>query len=185
LELIIFNTNNERLRYYLEFNRYNEAFDLIPILENGLELFDDDLPIFHKLVFYTNISITYILNQKPRIAQEWNSKILNERRVKVRRDLIFLAKTLEIIIFYELSELNLLVYRLDSYSRFGTGSVVYRKFAKKFTGCMRVLVSSKEEWEKEIALKEFKSKLEVKSALNISGKESILNWVNLQLSSSL
>ncbi|MBI3502199.1 MAG: hypothetical protein HY063_10415 [Bacteroidetes bacterium] len=109
--------------FMLEFYLYTtigepeKALPAIPQLEEGLAKFKNKIPREHLLVLYHNTFYIFFMAGKFSDALRWLNKILNDTDSS-REDLHSMARILNLIVHFEIGNLDMLPYAIQSSERF-------------------------------------------------------------------
>lgn len=103
---------------YFYMGRYQKCIALIPFLEDGLKQYDAQITSDLKLLCYFNVFYGYFVVNDYQQAVKWMNKILNDERTEIRQDIRSFAMVLNILLYYEMKEFDLLEYLIRSTQRF-------------------------------------------------------------------
>lgn len=112
-----------RQRYLLLLNwsvrqkDWAKALEWIPDIEKGLGRFKE-IEKHHRITFYYLIAYILFLNRRPDQALRWNNRILNDPKEDVVREIFHFARSLNLLIHYELGNDGLLESLLQSTPKF-------------------------------------------------------------------
>lgn len=146
LQLIEANTTIERARifgfyaskeiiYFVYTGRHKEGLMHVPVIEKQLIQYEG---IIHKpacYALYVNIEVLYIVCGKFHDALHWNNRILNDPEIESFHDFYSNARISEIIIHYELDNLETVQSLIRSYYQFlikNTGQYRYENSLVRF-----------------------------------------------------
>ena len=144
----------KEVAYYVNMGKYQEGLERIPSIEKQLKLYEDKMGKPFLLSLYANIVELYIVSDNVRKALHWNNKILNSEEIETYIDYYTNSRLCEIIIHYELDNLEKVDSLLKSYQLLlakNKGEYQYEKCMLRF---LKNLI--KQDDEKEL-LKSFKS----------------------------
>lgn len=105
-----------KLGYFLNTAKLNEAEEYIPSIENGLN--KHNINPASKKVLIANIGIVFFFLEKFKESSKWLNKIINDKKTDNRKDSQFTVRLLNLICLYELEELDLLELQLRASYRF-------------------------------------------------------------------
>ncbi|HET6226769.1 MAG TPA: hypothetical protein VFF27_10855 [Bacteroidia bacterium] len=107
---------NAKVAVYLRMGRIQEAMDLIPQIK---ELFENSKQVdsFLKEATYWQVISLYIITEQYKLALNWYVKATLEERFH-RQDLECLGRIIEIILHFELQNIDILEYRVKAAHRF-------------------------------------------------------------------
>ncbi|MBA3704484.1 MAG: hypothetical protein H0W84_00865 [Bacteroidetes bacterium] len=98
--------------------QYEKAINLMPEVEKGLKMYFGKINKQYEIIFYFNIATIYNVVGRYNDALAWNNKLLNDREVAIRYDVLCQARILNIIIHFELGNYDQLEYLAISAQRF-------------------------------------------------------------------
>lgn len=125
-------TYNVELELYRDAGQHHQGILLIPTIEVFLEQHEPRVPKDYLLSFYYQFAHLYFKNQQCADALKWLNKILNVKWDSQREDLETYARFLNLIIHFELGNIMLLKYAVESCRRFlKKRKDVLRPFEKK------------------------------------------------------
>jgi hypothetical protein len=101
--------------YYAYTGRLEEGLKQIPLIEKQLLVYQDKMGMPFLLSLYANIVELYILSEQFRKALQWNNKILNSEEIETYKDFYSNSRLCEIIIHYELDNLEKVDSLIRSY----------------------------------------------------------------------
>ena len=140
--------------YYVSIGKYQEGLEQIPSIEKQLRQYEDKMGKPFLLSLYANVVELYIVSDNIRKALQWNNKILNSEEIETYIDYYTNSRLCEIIIHYELSNLEKVDSLIKSYQLLlakNKGEYQYENCVLRF---LKNLINQEE--EKEL-LKSFKS----------------------------
>lgn len=140
--------------YYVSVGKYQEGLERIPYIEKQLRLYEDKMGKPFLLSLYANIVELYIVSDNVRKALHWNNKILNSEEIETYIDYYTNSRLCEIIIHYELDNLEKVDSLLKSYQLLlakNKGEYQYEKCMLRF---LKNLINQDDE---KGLLKSFKS----------------------------
>ena len=109
------NINNNHIAYHLQLFNFNKALKLSEQLKTNILAYNSTQEY---LVFHINLfHIYFYLNDYHKALQQVN-KILNSKESGIREDLIIASKILNIIVHYELGNMDMLPYLCKSTARY-------------------------------------------------------------------
>lgn len=106
------------LLYYLNTRRIQDGLLLVPEIEKGLHQFEKKLPISRLLTFRYNLVVLLFLNEHYSTAAKNLARIREQEYPDVRRDIQHAARFFQILLHFELSNLDLVESLLRSTSRY-------------------------------------------------------------------
>ncbi len=111
-------TYSVELEMYRDAHLHQDGIQLIPKIEGFLEQHQSRVPQDYLLSFYYQFAYLYFKNQQCTDALKCLNKILNTRWETTREDLETYARFLNLIIHFELGNMMLLKYAVESCRRF-------------------------------------------------------------------
>jgi hypothetical protein len=97
--------------------KYHQCIELIPILEEGLQKYENQITSDLKLIFYFDVFYGYFVLEEYQKAVKWLNKILHDRRAEIRQDIRNFGMVVNIILHYEMYDYDLLEYLIRSAQR--------------------------------------------------------------------
>ncbi|HET6226088.1 MAG TPA: hypothetical protein VFF27_07395 [Bacteroidia bacterium] len=139
LRSIQLTTETERIRvieyvlpkevsYHAMNGSYQEGLDLLPDIEKQLEVYDNQMGKPFLLSLYTNIVELCIFAESYRKAIQWNNKILNSQEIETYTEFYSNARLSEIIIHYELNNIEKVDSLLKSFQLLLSKSKMMHQF---------------------------------------------------------
>ena len=111
-------TYNVELEMYRDAHLHSQGIGLIPTIEAFLKQHEPRVPKDYLLSFYYQFAYLYFKNHQCHEALKWLNKILNVRWESAREDLETYARFLNLIIHFELGNILVLKYAVESCRRF-------------------------------------------------------------------
>ena len=127
-------TYNIELEMYRDLKQYEKAHKLIRVIEKFLVDNDRAVSDEYRILFYYQFSVVYFFTQRYGDVLNWINAILQKKWSSERTDLITYSRLLALMTHFELDNIILLKYALESFRRF------LRK-RKKITGLEKILVA--------------------------------------------
>ena len=93
---------NNKLNYHILEGTFEESEYLIPEILNKLKLHSDHLDEHHEMLFFYKIASIYFGNEKYIESIAYLEKIINNKNLSMREDLMCFARLLSLIAHYEL-----------------------------------------------------------------------------------
>ncbi|TXB65367.1 hypothetical protein FRY74_08060 [Vicingus serpentipes] len=135
---------NAELITNLNLGNYDTAVnDVLPKILDGIELYQGKLSIEDEILFYYNISRAYFGNEDYKNALKYINKVLNSNENMLRQDIFTFAQLINLIIHYELGNIDLLEYTIKSVKRFITKKETDHQFETVFLKNMSKLIKVK------------------------------------------
>lgn len=98
--------------------KFDKAIELVEPIEKGLESFAKKVNKEQEIVFYYNIAYVYFGAGEYREALKWINLLLNDNEQRLRQDIYGFARIFNLIIHFELGNMDLLEYLVKSTSRY-------------------------------------------------------------------
>jgi tetratricopeptide (TPR) repeat protein len=119
LEMRIFNSMKSlELTIHVQKGEYNEALEMLPDINEGLERFSGKLSPLRKADFFFNIAITFFGLEQYSDSLKYINRIINESKIDENEDLFSFSKLLGIVIHFELGHYELVAYQAESTYRY-------------------------------------------------------------------
>ncbi len=131
----------------------------IPKIIEGLQHFDGKINKEEEMLFYYNISRVYFFTDDLKSALKYINLVLNENKPGLRDDVYTFARLVNLIIHFELNNIDLLEYNIKSTKRFLTVNKRDFKLETVFLNEMRKLVKAKNEEKQKEQFITFKENL--------------------------
>ena len=161
LQLKIFTSSyNAELLVYNDLGEFHKAVKLIQPIAAGLKKYDGKINKEEVVIFYYNISAVCFGNADYHKALAWNNKILNESVNELRQDLYSFSRLMNLIIHYELGNIQLIEYAIRSTFRFYANKKKTYKFEAVVLNFVKQIIKVKKGTSPEPVFKAFKSELE-------------------------
>lgn len=106
------------LLYLMNTNALDKAEALVPDIEKGLKQYRTKINKARELAFYHNIAVLFFVQGKYRKALDWVNKIVNDERSESRQDIQDFARLFQLILHYELGNLDVFEYSWRSAHRY-------------------------------------------------------------------
>ncbi|MFT6844951.1 MAG: hypothetical protein ACJAUV_001140 [Flavobacteriales bacterium] len=153
LDLRIFaSTYSIELTMYAITGEFKKGLDFLPVVEEGLKLYDNKLSAIRKASFYFNIAVLHFGVADYNNALKWLNRLLNDIDIDQTEDLHCFAQMLNLIVHIELSSERLLPYALRSTQRYlVTRNRVY-KFESIFLIFINKVIKAKDIEQQEEAI---------------------------------
>jgi len=95
---------NNKLNYHILEGTFSESEYLIPEVLNKIKIHSDHLDEHHEMMFYYKIACIYFGNEKYQESIIYLEKIINNKNLTMREDLMCFARLLCLIAHYELGK---------------------------------------------------------------------------------
>ncbi len=94
------------LHYYkmmslLAIKNYNGVTLLGKVIENSWNKYEQSLTHSRKLTFYYNLSVAFLIENNLKEARKWNEKNIEDKNFRIRPDIRFLARIVELLICFD------------------------------------------------------------------------------------
>jgi hypothetical protein len=101
---------NNKLNYHILEGTFSESEYLVPVILNKMKIHSEHLDEHHEMMFYYKIACIYFGNEKHQECIVYLEKIINNKNLSMREDLMCFARLLCLIAHYELGK----DYNLDN-----------------------------------------------------------------------
>lgn len=174
-----------RQRYLLLINwslsqkDFARALKWIPEMEEGLEQFGKKIERHHRITFYYLLAYLLFLNGRYDQALRWNNLLLNDAKEEVVKEIFYFARTLNLLIHYELENYALLESLLLStpkYLKARRAIYATEKALFRFLGKLLNAINKK---EKQQLYANFTSK--VNDLFQRPSEQRVFNYLDLRL----
>jgi hypothetical protein len=152
LDLRLFaSTYSIELTLYALTGEFQKGIDLIPLVEEGLKLYEEKLSAIRKASFYFNIATLYFGVEDYNNSLKWLNKLLNDIDIDKTEDLHCFAQLLNLIVHIELNNERLLPYALRSTQRYLTTRNRVYQFETIFLQFLNKIIKVKDIEQEETA----------------------------------
>lgn len=110
--------HSTELTIHFLLGNFEKAIDSLPLIESGLNLYEDKLSHVRKAFLYYNIAINYFGLGKYTEALRWINKLLNNINIDKSQAIYCFAEIMNLMIHIELGNKSLLPYQLKSTLRY-------------------------------------------------------------------
>ena len=111
-------TNSLELDVYIKSDDFTKGIALIPHIQSELERLEKHVSPVHELQFSFAFARLLHANKNYKESLRWVNKLLNNPKKEVRADIYCCARMLQIIIYYETKDWNMLPYAIINTTRF-------------------------------------------------------------------
>lgn len=119
LELKLFTMSMSlELSLYLRMGAIDRAAELLPAVERGLEQYGQRVGPLRRAGLLYLVAYIHFLLGRPAQALRWSNSVLDELRGQVEHDVSLAARSLYLLLLYELGKHDLLPYALRNTERF-------------------------------------------------------------------
>ena len=178
------NSTYLELLFYIQTNQFVLAKKLVPVIESGLKKFGNKLPKGRILTIYYNIAVLFLVIEEFDECLTWINNIIFGEWENIRQDIQDSAKMLQIILHYELGNVDLLDSLMRSTRRHLKESERLYEMETLLLQLVKKLIRTPGKKERNQALEQVKQKISVLSNINgqvITGTEEILLWIESRL----
>ena len=106
------------LNIYEKLGEFKEGLKIVEKIEENLDLFKEKSSKEHLIAFYLKFSVIYLGIGDFNKSLFWINKILNDNEKLLRQDLYSYARLINLIVHFELGNLDLIEYLIKSTQRF-------------------------------------------------------------------
>lgn len=144
LKLFTFPANAELLAC-LSLREFDKAInEVVPVILEGIERYDNKINNEEVMLFYYNISRVYFGAGDYKSALKYINMVLNDSETGLREDVYTFARLVNLIIHFELGNYDLLDYTLKSTKRFVAKNMKNYKFETVFLKGFKKLLKNKD-----------------------------------------
>jgi len=129
---------------------FEKALKLIPIIEKGFIKYGEKISVQRKAFLEFKIAVIYLSINEFGSALKWINKILNDKQLEQKIDIVSFAKLLDILIHIELKNLQLLPYTITNTQRFLKSNNRLFTFEKTFLNFVKKIIASSNLIDEEI-----------------------------------
>lgn len=97
---------------------FKDALKLVPVIEEGLRLYDDKITSSRKAFMHFKIATVYFITGDMHNALKWINRILNDSTLDKQEDILSFSQLMSLLIHFEMKNEDLLPYALRSAQRF-------------------------------------------------------------------
>ncbi len=97
---------------------FKSALKLVPLIEEGLRLYDEKITPNRKAFLNFKIATVYFISGDMHAALQWINRILNDSMLDKQEDIVSFAQIMSLLIHFEMKNENLIPYALKSTQRF-------------------------------------------------------------------
>ncbi len=97
-----------QLRAFIDRGKIKDAVALIPVIENKISSWQNEMGAVHLIQIYFHLAIACVMNENIDEAHRWLRKLQTESDQNLRKDLHAYARIIELIIQFELGNTELL-----------------------------------------------------------------------------
>jgi len=162
---------NAQLVIFEKKGEFEKGIKLISEIETGISSFLFRLNKEQKILFYYRISYLYFGAGNHKEALKWMNKILNDNEQSLRQDIYSFSRLFNLILHYELNNIDLLDYIIKSTQRFLKKTEKNYKSEQVLIKYLKLLIKAANQEEKKAI---YNSAINELSALFESEKEKII-----------
>ena len=115
---IFTSTNIGELQLYNRKGEFEKSLQLIPAIEEGLNLYEEKINKEKQLLFTYNIAYAYFGVGDFKVALKYINIVLNDNEKQLRQDIYSFSRIFNLIIHFELENHDFMEYDLKSTARF-------------------------------------------------------------------
>lgn len=167
-----------KLQLYNRKGQFEKAFELIPEIENGLDLYEEKINKEKKLLFTYNIAYSNFGKGDYRTALKYINEVLNDNEKQLRQDIYSFSRIFNLIIHFELENFDFLEYDLKSAARYLNKHPKDYQVEKLFIAHIKLLAKEENQMEQKEIFKKFHAKLD--KLLTNDREKVILEYFDLQ-----
>lgn len=179
-------TNIGNLQLFNRKGEFSKSLELIPEIESGIEAFGEKINKEKQLLFTYNIAYAHFGSGDYRAALKYINTVLNDNEKQLRQDIYSFSRIFNLIIHFELQNLDFLEYDLKSAARYLNKHPKDYQVEKLFISNIKLLAREESiEAQKEIFVKfdvKLRELLKIDRENVILEYFDILAWVSSKLS---
>lgn len=174
-----------RQRYLLLINwslrqrDFAQAMEWIPMIEEGLEQFGKKIEKHHRITFYYLIAYLLFLNRQYAQALKWNNLILNDPKEDAVKEIVYFARSLNLLIHYELGNHDLLESLLASTPKYLKARRAIYATEKALFRYLGKLLNQPDKAEEQKLTTDFKA--EINDLFQQPAEKRVFNYLDLRL----
>jgi hypothetical protein len=134
--------------------QFEDALKIIPVIENGLLLYDDKIPESRKSFFYFKISSVYFSIGDYHLSLKYLNKILNNSKLDNQEDIVSFSHLLCLLNHFEMKNESFIPYVLKNTQRYLKSRNRLYDFENMFLKCVNKLIKTPNEIDREELWKE-------------------------------
>ena len=172
------------LLFYIQTNQFEAGKKLVPEIQAGLKKFGSKLPKGRILTIYYNVAVLFFVLESFDECLDWINEIIFGEWEKVRQDIQDSAKILQIILHYELGNVELLDSLMRSTRRHLKDSDRLYEIETLLLQLVKKLLRSPGKKERTSHLQAAQKKLKEitgKSDYTVTGTEEIQLWMDSRI----
>jgi len=179
IELRIFKiVNLSELRYMIMRTDIDGGRRVVKNISAGLKTYEGMIDKTTEVGFIFNTSYFYFLAGEYRLAKQWLSKLIIDRNDKVREDLFSLARILNLLIHFELNDMDTLSYVIQSSRRYLSGKNLLYKTEESVLSFFKGVLNSGGDKNDLLKLQK-KFKDEISYYLNDPYERTVVEFIDL------
>lgn len=162
------------------FNRkgeFEKSIELISEIEQGIERYGDKINKEKQLLFTYNIAYAYFGISDYRSALKYINKVLNDNEKQLRQDIYSFSRIFNLIIHFELQNLDFLEYELKSAARYLNKYEKDYQVEKLFISNIKLLAREEDLEAQKSIFRNFEVKLQ--ELLKIERENVILEYFDI------
>lgn len=172
------------LELYNKTCRYDKGYQVLPAVIAGLERHAGMMNMEKELLLCSRIIHLTFARGDYEECLKWVNRVLHQRKAGIRKDLLASARIMQMILHYELRQLDLLAETIHAYASYLEKRDWYFQIEKAFLTTLRKVTDAPEEMEEEL-LKKLQGTIE-HLALDPNEKRAFayfdyLSWIRSKL----
>ncbi len=157
--------------------QFAKSIDLIPDVETDLDLYEEKINKEKQLLFTYNMAYAYFGIGDYRTALRYINEVLNDNEKQLRQDVYSFARIFNLIIHFELQNMDFLEYDLKSAARYLNKHDKDYQVEKLFITYIKLLSGEEEVDAQKVIFVRFNEKL--KELLKIERENVILEYFDI------
>jgi len=151
------------LNLYLRTGDFKKGVAIVKDIEDGLVRFKEKLNKESEVLFSYNIAYLYFGLEDYNSSLKWLNNIINDTELRIREDIQCFARILNLLVHYELNNIELIEYNIKSTKRYLSNKNNLKKFETLTLSYMKKLINTDKSDDKMFIYKTWKKEL-----LNVS-----------------
>ncbi len=166
------------LNWSLRQQDFKKALEWIPDIEEGLHEFGNKIEKHHQITFYFLMAYVLFQNQRFDDALIWNNIIIYESKEDVVKEIFYFARSLNLMIHFELENFNLLESLLLSTPKFLKSRRTLYQTEKSLFRFFGKYINALNKREKQKHIQEFN--IEIDTLMKNPKESRVFNYLDLK-----
>ncbi len=135
--------------------KFDEALKLIPLIEQGLILYDEKITNSRQAFFNFKIASIYFSKGENHAALKYLNKIINNSNIDAQEDIVSFSHLMSLLIHFEMKNESFIPYVLKNTQRYLKSRNRLYEFENNFLKCINKLSKTSSEIDREELWNEF------------------------------